>query len=55
MIFSRKSVPKFPTLHHLSSRRDILEIAAPNQSRPEFMETIHSELSKDIKFEEIRS
>ena len=54
MNFSRKSVAEFLTLHHLSSRCDILATITPNRVRLEPMETIHSKLSKDIKFEEIR-
>ena len=51
---SRKSVAEFLTLHHLSSRCDILATITLNQVRLEPMETIHLELSRDIKFEEIR-
>ena len=51
---SRKSVAEFLTLHHLSSRCGILATITPNRVRLEPMETIHSELSRDIKFEEIR-
>ena len=52
--FLRKNVTEFPTLHHLHLG-DILMTVAPNLTKSELLETRHLELSKDIKFEEIRA
>ena len=51
--FFKKSSVKFPLLHHLHYRRDILTIIAPNHMRSNPMETRHPDISRDTKLEEI--
>ena len=53
--FSKISVAKFPILRHFSSRHNILTIVTPNQTRSEPMETIHTNLSWNTKFEESKT
>ena len=55
MHFLRNNITKFPTLRHFPSRYYILTTVTPNFVRLEPMETRHPELSRDIKFEEIRA
>jgi len=55
MIFLRKNVAKFPTLCHLSSGHDILTTITPNHARLKPIETRHTKVSRDIRFEEIRA
>ena len=55
MHFLRNNITKFPTLRHLPSRYYILTTVTPNFVRLEPMETRHPELSRDIKFEEIKA
>ena len=47
--FFKKSIARFPTLRHPSSKCNILTTIAPNQIRLELMEIRHLEISKDIK------
>ena len=54
MKFSRKNVIEFHALCHLPSERHILMTVTPNLTKLEPMKTRHPELSRDIKFEEIR-
>ena len=54
MKFSRKNVIEFHALCHLPSGRNILMTVTPNLTKSKPMETRHLELSRDIKFEEIR-
>ena len=53
--FLRKTVIEFPTLLYLPYGPDILMTVAPNLTKLEPMETRHSEISKDIKFEETKA
>lgn len=53
--FFKKSATKFPTLHHLTSRCEISMTVTSNWARLGPMETRHLDLSRDIKFEEIRA
>ena len=53
--FSMKSATEFPTLHHLSSKCDILTIVTLNWAKLGPMETRNLDLPRNTKFEEIQA